>query len=1160
MNTKPARHIARIAASRSGRLPRLARIREIRVTSARFPKTLVLTGLLSFWCVSSLAQGWVQFRNFYTGTTPPIDARVSFFWGGAPNASNPLWRAALIGGPTTATPASYNGPGTLQMMFYPGTGANSTISWVNFRSGSTPPIADGYVNIGSTPARAVPGVDWGGTALVQMVAWQGNYNTWEEAYAALQSGVPDVFVGFSNPLTLILPSSATSPVLTYLWGLQPFSFGSMTPPPSPYFHGIYGPYDQTVYSGEPARFDVSADASPPPYSYVWFCNGAVVPGATWYSLNIPSTSPADNGSQYYVVLNHQLGTFTSRVATLSVLTAPPVITSQPQSQTALFGDNVQFGVSATGSLPRTYQWFFNLTNAIPQATNSSLILSGVSALQSGAYTVVVSNSFGTVTSQAATLAVSDPVITAQPADRTLEVQGNVSFAVGAIGSAPLSYQWFFYVTNALLSATNSSLTLPGASFPQSGAYSVQVSNPFGSVTSRLATLTVFDPVITAQPVDSTVTVHGNASFTVTAIGSPPLSYQWLLNGSLISGAHASNLQLTNLLYSQAGAYQAVVSGPYGSVTSTPAVLTVVPRGPTYTVLHSFTGGEGGVGPAPNLILDNETLYGTTVAGGTNGGGTVFKVNTNGSGFMVLKHFPEATSEQWPWGGVVASGGRLYGTTWGDGDPLSRGGALFALNMDGSEYAVLHWFGFDDGYEPYGTLLVSGTTLFGTTSMGGTDGDGIIFRLGVDGQDWSVLKNFTGQDGASSQSGLIASGTTLFGTTQIGGTPWDSGMLFRMEMDGSGYRVLKQFSGSDGSRPGDKLTLSGTTLYGTTHYGGSSGNGTIFKLNTDGTGFSVLKHFPADGTESDPWAALVLCGETLYGTLYEGGATSRGAVFRINTDGSEYAVVKRFTGGADGAVPTALLLSGSTLYGVAQGGGISNCGVLFAMSLPLPNVVSPPSSQTAEAGSSVVFRVQADEDPLVTYQWLFNGTNVLSGPATNSVLSLPGPQFSDAGVYSVILNNAFGAVTSAPVMLSVIPKVERRPIAALSLSGSTGQFIHLETAPAFQHGPNWLPFDTVALTNAGQLYLDSRPLSTQCFYRAWQSQNGGTAPSQGLHLIPAIKLTGAAGTSVRLDYINQFGPTDAWVALATVTLTNTSQEYFDTSAIGRPARLYRLVPR
>ncbi len=92
-------------------------------------------------------------------------------------------------------------------------------------------------------------------------------------------------------------------------------------------------------------------------------------------------------------------------------------------------------------------------------------------------------------------------------------------------------------------------------------------------------------------------------------------------------------------------------------------------------------------------------------------------------------------------------------------------------------------------------------------------------------------------------------------------------------------------------------------------------------------------------------------------------------------------------------------------------------------------------------------------------------------------------------------------------------------------------------------------------NKGNLTLPRPP---QRFYRAWQA---GTAvmPFLDLHLIPAITFKGNVGDSLRLDYINQFGPTDAWGPLATNTLTTTSQLYFDTSCIGQPPRLYRIVP-
>jgi hypothetical protein len=86
-----------------------------------------------------------------------------------------------------------------------------------------------------------------------------------------------------------------------------------------------------------------------------------------------------------------------------------------------------------------------------------------------------------------------------------------------------------------------------------------------------------------------------------------------------------------------------------------------------------------------------------------------------------------------------------------------------------------------------------------------------------------------------------------------------------------------------------------------------------------------------------------------------------------------------------------------------------------------------------------------------------------------------------------------------------------------------------------------------------------PLPPQRFYRAWQTGTPSVVPSLNLNFVPAITLTGNVGDSLRLDYINAIGPTNDWVTLATVTLTNTSQLYFDVSSIGQPQRLYRIVP-
>jgi hypothetical protein len=197
---------------------------------------------------------------------------------------------------------------------------------------------------------------------------------------------------------------------------------------------------------------------------------------------------------------------------------------------------------------------------------------------------------------------------------------------------------------------------------------------------------------------------------------------------------------------------------------------------------------------------------------------------------------------------------------------------------------------------------------------------------------------------------------------------------------------------------------------------------------------------------------------------------------------------------------------------------------------------------------------------LAYRWLFNGTTAATGSTTNGALLLTDVLPEQAGAYAVTVSNAFGAVTSSPAMLSVISAVGRRMVPALSLMGQPGSSLNLQDADALGSSPSWATFDNVALTNTSQWYFDlSAPLPPQRFYRAWQPGPSSVAPALDLHLVPALTLTGTVGSSLRVDCINQFGPTDAWVTLATVTLTNTSQLYFDVSAVGQPPRLWRLVP-
>jgi len=383
---------------------------------------------------------------------------------------------------------------------------------------------------------------------------------------------------------------------------------------------------------------------------------------------------------------------------------------------------------------------------------------------------------------------------------------------------------------------------------------------------------------------------------------------------------------------------------------------------TYNVLHNFpSNSRDGYAPAADLVLDGSTLYGTTISGGRGGGGTIFQVGTNGGNYSVIKNFTNSDGAT-PGAGLVLSGEVLYGTTESGGS--SGNGTVFMVNTDGTSYTVLKSFPAlvpavsgtnSDGAKPTGNLVLDGSTLYGTANGGGPSGNGTIFKINTDGPGFTVLKAFsalfqgtnnvsgnflihgTNIDGANPVTGLVLGGSTLYGTTFHGGIS-SNGVVFAIQTDGTGFTVLKNFSGlnngtnSDGANPRAGLALGGDTLYGMTVNGGSLYDGTLFKLNTNGTCFAVLKnYYYSDGAW--PYNTLLLNGHTLYGTTFAGGTTNKGTIFKVNTDGSDYTVLKNMNP-TDGFYSySRLVLSGSTLYGTTYYGGSNYNGVVFSLTVP-----------------------------------------------------------------------------------------------------------------------------------------------------------------------------------------------------------------------------------
>ena len=243
-------------------------------------------------------------------------------------------------------------------------------------------------------------------------------------------------------------------------------------------------------------------------------------------------------------------------------------------------------LAATGTPALAYQWLLNGTN-LSGATTNSYSQAPATVGQSGSYSCVVTNAYGSVTSAVVSVLITNavfaPAITVQPVGVTNSTVAGFTLSLTATGTPALAYQWLLNGTN-LSGATTNSYSQAPATVGQSGSYSCVVTNAYGSVTSAvvsvLITNAVFAPAITVQPVGVTNSTVAGFTLSLTATGTPALAYQWLLNGTNLSGATTNSYSQVPATVGQSGSYSCVVTNAYGSVTS--AVVSVLITNAVYS--------------------------------------------------------------------------------------------------------------------------------------------------------------------------------------------------------------------------------------------------------------------------------------------------------------------------------------------------------------------------------------------------------------------------------------------------------------------------------------------------------------------------------------------------------------------------------------------------
>ena len=332
------------------------------------------------------------------------------------------------------------------------------------------------------------------------------------------------------------------------------------------------------------------------------------------------------------------------------------------------------------------------------------------------------------------------------------------------------------------------------------------------------------------------------------------------------------------------------------------------------------------------------LYGT-VRSRINNGGVLFRVEPDGTGYAVIY----SSSTNHPGGVIEGSDGRLYGTMSG---PVTNAPGVFRMDRDGGDFVMLRTVASDR--PQFGVIQDGVGWLYGTTTGDGLQDGGSVFRMNTNGTGFQVLHQFGGlaeDDGFIPGALALGRDGLLYGCTFFGGYPSNAGTVFKIARDGSDYSVLHRFGERrelGGSPMAEHPLLEGSDgfLYGAAD-GGSNRAGVIFKLNKAGGHFQVLHHFAGErGTGDSPLGGLVeWCDGALYGATYEGGIDGAGTLFRINKDGSGFAVVRIYIdtpnpGATEGTPKTSLLSAADgRLYGITSGGTVAE-GTVYRIR-PLP---------------------------------------------------------------------------------------------------------------------------------------------------------------------------------------------------------------------------------
>ena len=751
------------------------------------------------------------------------------------------------------------------------------------------------------------------------------------------------------------------------------------------------PSSTTLCEAEMLSLSVTATGTTP-LTYQWRKDGSDIAGATASSFSITSVSTDDDGD-YDVVVTNDCGSLTSATATVTV-DALPQITIEPTDQEPCLGDTVTLTVTATGASPLTYQWRLDGTDIIG-ATSSSYSITSAATSDEGNYDVVVTNDCGTTTSALANLTIADVVITSDPSGGVFCIGDSVTLSVTATGAATISYQWQLDGSD-ISGATGSTHTIDPLAFGDEGDYSVVVSNGCGSVTSATATVEIGDALITSDLSDTTACVGDAVTLSVTATSPQTLSYQWLLDGTAISGETGSSLTIDPVASADAGDYTVEITTTCATVTSATAVLTVEVPVSIDTDPGSDTVCVGDSVTLTVAVSGTSLLYqwrkdSTDISGATSSSYTISSAQSGDAADYDVVVSNDCNSITSAAATLTVNDPVTISTEPSSTDLCENDSLSLSVTATGTSPLTYQWQ--LDGSDISGATSSSYSVTSVTTSDAG---DYVVVVTNDCGSVDSAAATVTvdelprivtdPSDAAPCIDDSVTFSVTITGTAPI---------TYQWRLDGS------DITGATSS----SYTIDNVAS-------GDAGDYDVVVANDCGTATSAAATLSISDPviSTDPTGGTHCLGDSVTLSVTASGAAT--LTYQWQLDGSDLSGAT-----SDSYTIDTLARGDDGDYTVVV---TNSCGSVTSATATIevgdPFIETEPTDVSACENDSATFSVTATSPQSLSYQWQLDGTDITG--ATSSSLTIDPVGLSDAGDYTVVITSSCGTTTSAAAALSV----------------------------------------------------------------------------------------------------------------------------------------------